>query len=158
MADLSNMGLDPNVEENSGEFTVLPEGKYKCVIIADRITDNQKGTGKLLELKVQVIEGQHTGTVIIDRLNIRNQNEIAQRIGQGTLKRLCGLTGTPYPPTDTTLMYGKPLMATVKIETFTSNRTGNELKSNKISGYNPVQDVPEPKRETPAKASGVSGW
>ena len=143
MADLTGANLDPNVEENSGGFTVVPEGKYQVVIVGDRLKDTKAGTGKILELKVQVIEGEHRGTTIIDRLNIVNASSVAQSIGQGQLKRICNLCGVDYPPSSTDGLIGKPMLATVKIETFTSNNTGNELQSNKISGYNPVPAAPE---------------
>jgi len=144
MADLSGANLDPNVEETVA-FTVVPEGKYQVVIVGDRLKDTKAGTGKILELKVQVIEGEHRGTTIVDRLNILNKSDVAQKIGQGQLKRLCNLCGVDYPPSSTDGLIGKPMLATVKIETFISNNTGNELQSNKISGYNPV----------PAKTEGT---
>ena len=53
MADLSGANLDPNVKENSGGFTVVPEGKYQVVIVGDKLTDTKNGTGKMLELKVR---------------------------------------------------------------------------------------------------------
>lgn len=142
MADLSNQNLDPNVEENSGGFTVVPEGKYQVVIVGDKLTDTKGGTGKMLELKVQIIEGEYRGSTIIDRLNIVNASSIAQKIGQGQLKRICNLCKVQYPPASTEGLIGKPMIATVKVEEFISNRTGNPLKSNKISGYNPVPEQP----------------
>lgn len=149
MADLSGAKLDPNVEENSGGFTVVPDGKYQVVIVGDKLTDTKSGSGKMLELKVQIIDGEHRGTTITDRLNIVNNSDIAQKIGQGQLKRICNLCGVDYPPSSTDGLIGKPMQATVKTEEFTSNNTGNLLKSNKISGYNPVPAVQE---------GAKSGW
>mgnify|MGYP000845361311 CR=1 FL=1 len=141
MADLSAMGLDPDVEESTGSFQVLPEGTYKVVIVGDRITTTKSGTGKMFEIKLQVIDGQYAGQTVVDRLNIINPNAIAQKIGQGQVRRLCSLTGVPYPCPDSTMMYGKPILATIKVEDFISNKTGNALKSNKVAGYNPVSNV-----------------
>lgn len=143
MADLTGANLDPNVEENTGGFTVVPEGKYQVVIVGDSLKDTKAGTGKILELKVQIVDGEHRGTTVIDRLNIVNQSDVAQKIGQGQLKRICNLCGASYPPSDTSGLIGKPMQATIKVEEFTSNKTGNLLQSNKISGYNPVPAVQE---------------
>ncbi len=55
MSNLNGLNIDPNVDENSGGFTVLPAGKYKAVIVGDELVDNKSGTGKLLSLKVQII-------------------------------------------------------------------------------------------------------
>ena len=98
MADLTGTGLDPNVPENSGGFTVIPEGKYQVVIVGDKLVPTKAGTGKMLELKVQIIEGDHRGETITDRLNIVNASSVAQAIGQGQLKRICNLCGVQYPP------------------------------------------------------------
>ena len=45
MADLTGANLDPNVEENSGGFTVVPDGKYQVVIVGDKLKDTKAGTG-----------------------------------------------------------------------------------------------------------------
>jgi len=152
MADLSGANLDPNVEEDSGGFTVVPDGKYQVVIVGDKLKDTKAGTGKLLELKVQIIDGEHRGGTITDRLNILNKSDTAQKIGQGQLKRICNLCGVDYPPSSTDGLIGKPMMATVKTEEFTSD-SGNLLKSNKISGYNPVPATPDV-----ATGAGAKGW
>lgn len=148
MADLTGTNLDPNVEENTGGFTIIPAGKYKAVIIADRLQDTKNGSGKMLELKVQIIEGTHQGETIIDRLNIVNASSVAQAIGQGQLKRICNLCGAPYPPANTNGLIGRPMEITVKVEEFESNKTGEMLQSNKISAYNPVQQVQAPNSKT----------
>lgn len=155
MADLTGTNLDPNVEESGGGFTVIPAGKYKAVIIADRITDTKNGSGKMLEMKVQIIDGPQKGETLTDRLNIVNASAQAQAIGQGQLKRICGLCGVQYPPTSTEGLIGKPMQITVEIEEFTSNKTGNTLKSNKIKAYNDVNPVADP---APAKPAAVGGW
>ncbi len=148
MSDLSTMGIDPNVEENNGGFTLIPEGTYKAVVVGDTIKMTKDSTGRVMELQVQIIEGPYAGNVIKDRINIVNKSAQAQAIGQGQLKRICSLTGCPFPPSDTTKIYGKPLLITVKHEEFLSNKTGQPLKSNKIANYNtataPAPAAPKP--------------
>ena len=141
MAQLGNLGLDPNVPESNGEFTVLPAGKYEMVIKQDVLKDNSKRTGKLLELTLEVIKGEYSGTEIIDRLNIINPSDVAQKIGQGTLKRICNLCGVPFPPDDSRKLWGIPIMVKVKVTEFESNTTGEKLQSNKVTSYSQVNDV-----------------
>ena len=109
MADLAGTNLDPNVPENTGGFTVVPEGKYQVVIVGDRLVDTKAKDGKILELKVQIIDGEHRGSTVIDRLNIVNKSSIAQAIGQGQLKRICNLCNVQYPPANTTGLIGKQM-------------------------------------------------
>jgi len=136
MAQLSGLNINPDVPESGGDFVVLPPGKYQAVIIGDTLKDTKAGTGKILEVRLQIQDrGEFYGTEIIDRLNIINPSEKAQAIGQGVLKRICNLTGAPFPPPDTRKCYGKPMTITVKIEEFESNNSGKMLQSNKVTGY-----------------------
>ncbi len=157
MADLQGFNLDPNVAENTGDFTVIPESWQKFVIVGDELTDTKAGNGKMLILMLQIVEGQHAGEIIKDRLNIINPSEVAQKIGQGTLKRLCNLTGVPYPPPSTEKMYGKPIMGKVTIEEFKSNTTGKDLKSNKISKYEAVSSKPQ-REQASAQPQPAGSW
>jgi len=141
MTVFTGINLDPNVQENSGEFTVLPAGKYKACIVNDELKDNRAGNGKVLSLKVQIMEGQFAQEILTDYINIINPNATAQAIGQGTLRRICNLCRVQYPPQDTMGLMGKPMAITVAVEEFTSNNTGNVLKSNKIKKYDPVSEM-----------------
>lgn len=137
MTDLTKLNIDPDVKENSGEFTILPEGKYHAVIISDEVKDNSSGSGKLAILELQVMNGEYKGLVLKDYINLINTNSICQQIGQGTLKRICNICDCDFPPSDSTKLYGKNLTITVKVESFVSKNTGEQLKSNKIKAYNP---------------------
>ena len=153
MSDLTQAGLDPNVEEARGKFHVVPAGKYPMVMVADNIAKTKSGNGLLMTIIVQIIEGPESGNIIDVRLNIKNTSDIAQRIGQGTLKRLCTLTDTPYPPPDTTRMYGKPFLGTVGVESFISNKTGEKLYSNVVTAFNPIPSTPQHQTVEPDSTS-----
>jgi hypothetical protein len=140
MANLQKINIDANVPE-AGSFTVVPENIYKAVIAGDKIVSTKDGKGKILELTVQIIDGPYTGSTIIDRLNIVNASQQAQNIAQGTLKRICRVLRAPFPPQNTDSLMGKPMLVTVGVEEFTSNKTGNPLKSNKIKNYAPIPSV-----------------
>ena len=134
MANFNGLQLDANVEENLGSATVVPAGKYKIVLTGDEIVDNSKKTGKILKLKLQIIEGQFAQETLKDSLNIVNPHKISQAIGQGTLKRICNLCNIVYPPRDTTGLMGKPMVVKVIVDKFKSDQ-GNEIQTNKIKAY-----------------------
>jgi hypothetical protein len=160
MTSLAGVQLDPNVEESTGAFTVIPAGKYKACLVSDELRDNSAGTGKVLMVKIQIMDGQFAGEVLTDYINITNANPKAQAIGQGTLKRICNLCGVPYPPQDTAGLMGKPLGIDVKVERFTSNTTGKELDSNKIKSYGPPPTQTQAAaQQAPAQpVQQASGW
>ncbi len=141
MTSLAGLNLDPNVQENSGGVTILPAGKYKACLIRDELRDNRNKNGKILEIKVQVVEGTHAGTILTDYINIINPSPQCQAIGQGTLRRICNICKVEYPPQDTAGLMGKAFVIDVAVEKFTSNTTGNELDSNKIKRYSPVEEL-----------------
>ena len=161
MANLAGLSIDKDVEESLGAFTVLPAGKYKAVLVADELKDNKKKTGKILELKIQIINGQFAQEIIKDNLNITNPSAVSQAIGQGTLKRICNLCNVPFPPADTAPLMGKPMVITVGVETFKSNTSGKDLQSNKIKKYESA-DTPMPQQsetvETPGTPAATGGW
>ena len=128
MADLSNQKLDPNVEE-AGQFHLIPEGNYKAVIVKDKLCDTKDGTGKYLKVRVQIIDGPEKGNAIDDIINLQNRSDIATRIGQGTLKKICRIVGADYPLSNPNVRYGRPLQISVGHEEFTSNTSGKELKN-----------------------------
>lgn len=155
MANLSGINLDPNVEESTGGFTLLPIGEYKAVIVRDELKDNNKKNGKVLKLTLQVTAGQYTGETIDDNINITNPSVQCQAIGQGTLKRICGLCNVQYPPNDTAGLHGKPIRIKVKIgKPFQSNRTGEMLESREVAAYNPVLSQPQDEPPPPPVPNG----
>ncbi len=159
MANLSGVNLDPNVEESSGGFNLLPAGKYKAVIVGDVLRDNNKKNGKILELKVQVTEGPNAGDTLLDYINITNPSAQCQAIGQGTLKRICNLCKIAYPPSDTSGLYGKPMVIKISQETFSSNKSGETLTSNKIKSYNSANSEtgPAPTEQFPPPNTNENG-
>lgn len=139
MTDMTRLGLDPDIKPYDGEWTVIPPGPYDVVIIKDILTDNSAGTGKILKLTLQIINGQFHGELLKDTLNITNPNKLSQEIGQGTLRRICNICRVVYPPSNTVALHGKPIRIVVTTEEFISSTTGSKLKGNKIKKYNPVQ-------------------
>ena len=158
MAMLTGLNIDANVEESNGGFTVLPAGNYKVCLVGDELVDNKSGSGKILKLKLQVIEGQYAGEILKDNLNITNPSPVAQKIGQGTLKRICNICSAPFPPQDTNSLMGKPMVITVQVEEFKSNNTGNMLKSNKIKKYDNATAAVTETNQAPPQQQKASGW
>ena len=83
MADLR--GFDANKVEPAMPFEPIPAGKYLAMITASEMKANKANTGRFLELRFTIIEGEHKGRVIFSRLNLENPNEIATRIAQAEL-------------------------------------------------------------------------
>jgi len=116
------------VEPNEA-FTALPAGDYPVIIIASELKATKAGTGKYLELQLQVLEGTYQNRRLFDRLNLQNPSADAVRIAKGTLSAICRAVGV-LEPKDSAELHTKPLMATVKV---VKDREGNN--QNEVTGY-----------------------
>ena len=82
---------------NLRSFEPLPPGKYSVVISDSQMKVTKAGTGEYLELTMLVLDGQHAGRKLWERLNVKNASKVAEEIARGQLnaiKEVCGITGT----------------------------------------------------------------
>jgi len=138
MAQLTGLQINPEVQESSGGSILIPEGKYKAVIVSDELTDNSQKTGKLLKMMLQIVDGQYAGVDLKDNINLTNPSKQCQDIGQGTLKRICKILNVNFPPDDTQKLWGKPLMITVIIGKPFKSQSGDMIEKNEIKSYSAV--------------------
>lgn len=140
MANMAPLNFDPSQVEDLGDgFKVVPPGTYNVIIAESDVKDTKSG-GKILELKYQIIDGQCVGDTVVDRINIVNSSDKAQKIGLSQLKNICDAIGHKGQLTNSELLHGKPLAVKVVIEKFESNTTpGKMLDSNKVEKRMPKQ-------------------
>lgn len=155
---MAQLGYESNVEQDvtgfSGSFEVIPPSWYKAVIIESTINDTKAGNGKFLTLKYELQDG--TKRTVIDRLNIINPSEVAQKIGRGALAKIALSIGHKGSLSNSNVLHGRPFEIKVEVETFESNKEpGKMLKSNKISDYRTVQAASAP---TPSESKAPIGW
>jgi len=133
MADLT--GFDASKVEPSGG--AIPKGEYQVVIVESDKVATKAGTGHLLKLKLQIVEGEHKGRTLTDRLNLWNPNEVASRIAQGTLSAICRAVNV-LTPQGSEQLHHKQLTAVVEV------RQLDEGVANEVKGYKPRQTSAPP--------------
>lgn len=126
-----------NVSSSGGGDDLLPAGTY-----TGRITDTkliETGNGHALKVVFNVTQGDCEGQQFSDFLNIINSNETAQKIAQGTIKRImeCGGHANPGALADSEELHG--LMMTVRLAQ-EPNYKDPSYTDNVIKGYNKVQE------------------
>jgi hypothetical protein len=136
MADLS--GFDATQVEPAGSFEPIPAGTYAAVITDSDMKDNKAGTGKYLELVIEIIDGEHKGRQVWDRLNLQNPNAKAVEIAQRTLSAICHAVGVMQPK-DSGELHNKPMSITV-IQEARKDQPGT--MSNRIKGYDSTTSAP----------------
>ncbi len=120
MAYLGNVGNLSNVTEEEveragrGARKMIEPGWYRCALVEDEAKAYSWGTG--LSMQFQIIEGEYENQRVFDFLCVSHaQSEQAEQIARAKLKALAIAAGAKNPDdmTDTSVLYGKPVMIEV---------------------------------------------
>lgn len=122
------MFFDSTSVEDS--FEVAPEGEYGLTIVKAEVAPTKNGNGVLCAVTFK-IDG--TDSTVMDRFNIKHQNEKAAQIGRGQLKRLCELVDKPVlqRPDD---LIGSKVFGTIIHKEFDGNVYANIKKYRRFEG------------------------
>jgi len=148
MADLS--GFDANQVEPNSTFDPVPAGKYLAVITESQMKPNKAGTGSLLQMTFQIIEGEYKNRLLWTRLNLANPSATAVQIARADLSAICRAVGV-LAPKDSTELHNLPLFIHVRCK----KRADTGELTNEIKGY-VTKDVP-PTGAAPA-ANSTPPW
>ena len=102
-----------NVQPDTG-FSLIPAWVYTAQVTDSKVYPTKSGTGTILELTFQILEGQHHGRLVWARINIQNANPVAEQIGQKQLSSICHAVGV-IQLQDSTQLHNKPLRIRVKV-------------------------------------------
>ena len=116
MAQLPKQYKTSELVGGGGGFAHIPAGTYKAVIVNSEIKENSKKTGYFLQLNIVVTEGQYMNTEFTERLNIVNQNSVAEEIAYKTLARISEAVGLDMTPKDSSQLHNKQFLIDVSDE------------------------------------------
>lgn len=127
-------GFNAEKVEPQGSFDPIPAGWYTCMITDSEMKPTKSGAGEYLQLRLDVIDGEHENRVIFDRLNLVNDNQTAVDIAQRTLSSICHAIGV-LEPQDSSDLHDKPMRVKVSVRP-----AGNGYDaSNEVKGYAAVE-------------------
>lgn len=142
-------GFDAENVEPNAPRDPIPAGWYKAVIAETEEKPTKAQTGSYLQLSIEIIDGDHAGRRVIDRLNLNNPNGTAVEIAQRTLSSICRAVGI-MRPRDSGDLKDKPMMVKVKVKP----ASGDYGASNEVDDYAPADA--KPKAATVASETGAS--
>jgi hypothetical protein len=125
--------FDANQVDPAGTYEVLPPGDYKVQIVQSDMMNTKNGNGQYLWLEMDIVDGEHQGRKVWDRLNLVNPNQQAQEIAQKQLSAICHAIGV-LSVQDSEELHFKTMLAKVKVKP--RQDTGENV--NEVSGYKPV--------------------
>ncbi|MGX8677701.1 MAG: DUF669 domain-containing protein [Sphaerochaetaceae bacterium] len=128
------MKFEPVNSTEARTRELIPNGVFKMQVTEAEVCQTSTGSGQYIKLTWKIMEGQYDGKTIVDRLNIRNVNAEAERIGRGQLASLISAMGMSECG-DTDLLLYKPIMGKVGIE---KDKTGQYEDKNKVISYAPA--------------------
>lgn len=131
---MASLNFDANVIQPDNSFDPIPAGWYNAIIDESEMKPTRDGSGAYLALRFNVIDGQYAGRKVFTRLNLRNQNPVAQDIAQKQLSSICHAVNV-LNVQDSSQLHALPLQIRVKV---TNDPTGQYDPSNEISGYKAV--------------------
>lgn len=152
------------VQASEDKFGVIPANKYIAQIVDSDLEDNKAGTGQILKLQYQILDGEFTNRVIFQNLNIKNANDTAQRIAQENLSAICKATGVARL-SDSSQVHNIPMTVRVAIQ---KDKTGQYEDRNEVKAWEAIsgatQSAPAQQQSAPAAtttaapAAGRKPW
>jgi hypothetical protein len=128
-------GVEPNAP-----LEALPPGDYKVQILQSEIRVTKAGTGQILWLDMEVLEGPLKGRHVYDQLNLINPNPTAEEIAQRTLSAICHAVGK-LQVADSEELHFQPLLVRVAVK---------PNGYNEVKGYKPVKQAAAAGASAPA--------
>ena len=128
--NLSELGFNASTVEPASGYEPLPAGDYEVVITASDTQNTKAGTGKFVNLELQVLEGRYKGRKLFDRLNLWNPSSKAVEIAMATLSSICRAVNV-LTPRDTSDLHNRPLLAKVVLTNDPQYGPKNEVRGYK---------------------------
>src|SRR5512134_3621341 len=150
---MANLGttFDATVIEPNKPLEPLPGGRYIAQVVQSEMRTTKDGTGRLLWLELDVLDGPYAGRKLFDRLNLVNANPTTVEIAQRTLSAICHAVGKMQVD-DSEQLHLIPLIADVKVQP-----TKNGYDASNTLRYMPLEQRPPPRPVVPAARPAVAG-
>ena len=101
--------FDPSaVDYGADRSSPLPEGGYTARIIESSEGATKTGSGRMIELTWEVVDGPHQGRRVWQHVNYINMNPTAQQIGQIMLGKIALACGHSEAIGSTDVLHDRP--------------------------------------------------
>ncbi|MBX9874433.1 MAG: DUF669 domain-containing protein [Beijerinckiaceae bacterium] len=173
MANMGGFNPDEVPDDDRGGLDPIPPGRYELEVVDSDLVQTKSGTGMLLKLQHRVVSGQYENRRIFSQHNFKNDNPVAQEIGQREIKALCAAIGHMGPLEDSNDLHGITFTATVKLGKTTPDypdpkneisrfipRSGGEAPAQRQAAQRQPSTTPAQRQTAPAANAGGNrpGW
>lgn len=140
--------FDSTQVEPSSPIELLPPGEYRVQIVRSDLKPTKNGLGKLLELEMDIVDGQFTGRKIWDRLNIVHEKAQTEEIAKRTLSAICRAVGVERLQ-DSEELHHRTMVCALKVTPDSRDKElprDQQRMQNSVGGYKPVAGGTQPQR------------
>lgn len=120
--------FDANQVKPNEAFEALPAGWYNAKIINSECKPTKDNESGYLQFELEVIDGEHKGRKVFDRLNLWNKSVQASEIAQRQLSAYCHATGV-FILQDSNQLHGIPLKIKLSIRQSEGYEPSNDVKA-----------------------------
>lgn len=151
-----------SVAPNTG-FDPLPAGWYNAKITDSELKPTKDGTGEMLALTFEILDGQYANRKVFTNLNLKNKNPVAVNIAYADLSAICHVAGV-VDLQDSQQLHERPLQIKLKVKEATEQYdAGNEIRGYRDQyGRDPKELVgataqaPQPTQPMPPAQPGAT--
>lgn len=145
--------FSPATVEPATDFDVYPPGKYSVLIEAAEVKPTKTGTGHILKLTMQILDGEYKGRKLFDNINLQNPSAQCVEIGMRTLSAL-GRALSIAAITDTTQLLKGVVIAHVKAQDGRNNVRTYSTVTNPVPPM--LAAIQEPMPQSPVTANSYT--
>lgn len=127
---MASFNFDASAVAPTASFAPIPAGMYLSHITDSDLVPTKDGSGNMLKLTFEILDGQFKGRKIWNNLNVQNQNQDTMKWALADLSAICHATGN-IKLQDSAALHFKPLKIKVVIG---EAKNGYEARNN-IKGY-----------------------
>jgi hypothetical protein len=120
--------FNPTEIEPEQAFTPIPPGEYIMMITDSEMRESSRHGNYFLILTMTVVDGEHKGRKVFDRLNLVNSNPKAVEIATRRLSAICHAAGFLGQLTDSVMLHNIPVSVVVTIVEDPGYAPKNEVK------------------------------
>lgn len=150
MANIGSFDATSVEPSEARDFTPLPAGEYRAMVVASELKATKAGNGHYLSLEIEVIEGEYANRKVFANLNLDNPNQQAVDIAQRDLSAICHAVGVLHVE-DSEQLHDKPMRIKVKV----TPAKGDYPAGNKITGYSKDDGAAAPAMASSAPAASA---
>ena len=154
-----NLQFDATTVPPAAVLEAIPAGKYEAAITGSEMQAGRKeGTGMLV-LEHTILNGEHAGRKLFNRLNLQNPSAVAVEIAYKALSAICHATGVMQVQNSTQL-HGIPMLIKVAYRPAEPKPDGTGMyePSNEIKGYEALGASSQAAPTNAAANAGGSPW